>query len=173
MRKSRQQMLLGIVCENAPTLTTGQTQHAKPTANRTTPPNPQTIQVSALLEMAEAAVPASVSAALPRPPLSRHEILRVHLFVFQAAIFGRPFFDFIEPTTSLMPTSYSYPIYEIQLNRKSTVSCVDTARFNLSSVYRAITMRNKCDTFCLLMEPFVRSNLQSKKIPSFYVPVAY
>ncbi|RMZ73365.1 hypothetical protein GMOD_00007871 [Pyrenophora seminiperda CCB06] len=124
---------------------------------RHTPPNSYTAHHPPLHTMGDTPAPASMSAALPRPSLSLREILLIHFVIYQEAVFAMLFQEIVIPTTWV---PYKHRVHQYTWNTRSAFKHVDTARFTTNLLYRAIIMRFECDTFCLVMEPFVQRNLQ-------------
>jgi len=120
--------------------------------------------------MTETTAKASRSTFLPHPSLSLREILLVHLLVFQEAVLAFFIQDFIGPVR-LVLNKCAYPVYQFLWMLESNVVCVNREKFDNEEKYRAFIMRFKCDTFCFIMQRFVRANLQSKEPHSFCLSI--
>ncbi|KAG9192567.1 hypothetical protein G6011_11301 [Alternaria panax] len=105
---------------------------------------------------------ASMPVAAPLPPLSLHQILLVYLIVFQEALFGYPVHEF--NVVKYLPSSLHmpFPVCLFTSNKDSTLSLPDMSQIDEDHVYRAWLMQMKCDTFCTIMQPFVKRLLQGK-----------
>ncbi|KAF1830050.1 hypothetical protein BDW02DRAFT_473951, partial [Decorospora gaudefroyi] len=90
------------------------------------------------------------------PTLTPHQVLFIHLIIWQQAVFAYPI-PKIKNIVSIQGQMRSdFPIWLFTPDFQSARSCADPTRFDQDRIYRALVMSNWCDTFCVTMEPMVK-----------------
>ncbi|KAI4662474.1 uncharacterized protein J4E79_004764 [Alternaria viburni] len=111
--------------------------------------------------MATESPQAGVRVAATLPALSLRKILLVHLIIFQEALFGCHVFG-IRISWLNRTSRPGVPEALFDYDR-SEFGSPDPTRLSPGSEYRAVVFKHYCETFCIMMKPFVTRHLCGKE----------
>ncbi|KAI4928290.1 uncharacterized protein J4E92_005774 [Alternaria infectoria] len=111
--------------------------------------------------MATESPQAGVRVAATLPAHSLRQILLVHLIIFQEALFGCHVFG-IRISWLNRTSRPGVPEALFDYDR-SEFGRPDTSRLSPGSEYRAVIFKHYCETFCVMMKPFVTRHLCGKE----------
>ncbi|KAH6872561.1 hypothetical protein BKA58DRAFT_456157 [Alternaria rosae] len=100
---------------------------------------------------------ASLRVAATLQAFSLHQILLVHLIIFQEALFGCHIFG-IRTSWLKRTTRPGIPTALFEYDR-SNFGRPDTTRLSPESECRAVIFNHYCETFCVMMKPFITQYL--------------
>jgi hypothetical protein len=124
----------------------------------TTPTFSSDIPISSPITMATESPQAGVH-AVTLPTLSLRQILLVHLIIFQEALFACHV-PGINISWMNQATQTDVPI--ALFTGEGRLHSPDTVRLNSDNAYRAVIFKHYCETFCVMMKPFITRHLYSE-----------